>query len=62
VISYDRKRKSIIRRKTKKRRLTLDSVILIIIEEKLLSTKNANTSMLIDTGMSITNATLDRAK
>jgi hypothetical protein len=33
VISYDRKRKSIMRRTTKKRRLTLDSVILITIEE-----------------------------
>jgi hypothetical protein len=35
-IAYDRKRKSIMKRTTKKRRLTLDSSILITMEEKLL--------------------------
>jgi hypothetical protein len=47
VISYDRKRKSIMRRTTKKRRLTLDSSILITTEEKLLNTENVKTSELI---------------
>jgi DNA-directed RNA polymerase subunit E'/Rpb7 len=36
-ITYDRKRKSIMKRTTKKRRLTLDSSILITIEEKCLT-------------------------
>jgi hypothetical protein len=62
VITYDRKRKAIIKRTTKKRRLTLDSSILITTEEKLLSTEHAKTSELIDVGMAITDATLGRAR
>jgi hypothetical protein len=62
VISYERKSKSIMRRTTKKRRLTLDSVILITTEEKFLNTENAKTSDLIGAGMAIIDATLDRAK
>ena len=50
------------RRTTKKRRLTLDSSILIIMEETLLNTKHTKTYELIDIGMVITDATLDRAK
>jgi hypothetical protein len=46
-IAYDRKRKSIMKRTTKKRRLTLDSSILITTEEKLISTEHAKTSELI---------------
>jgi hypothetical protein len=38
AISYDRKRKSIMRRTTKNRRLTLDSAILITTEEDMLNT------------------------
>jgi hypothetical protein len=59
VISYDRKRKSIMRRTTKKRILTLDSSILITTKERFLNTKNVKTSELIDAGMAITNAMLD---
>jgi hypothetical protein len=62
VIAYDRKRKSIMKRTTKKRRLTLDSSILITTEEKLLSTEHAKTSELIGAGMAITDATLDRER
>jgi hypothetical protein len=62
VITYDRKRKAIMRRTTKKRRLTLDSSILITTEEKLLNTEHTKTSELIGVGMAITDATLDRAK
>jgi hypothetical protein len=61
-IAYDRKRKSIMKRTTKKRRLTLDSSILITTEEKLISTEHAKTSELIDAGMEITDATLDRER
>jgi hypothetical protein len=50
------------RRTTKKRRLTLDSSILITTEEKLLSTEQANKFELIDVGMAITDATLDQVK
>ena len=43
VISYDSKRKVVMIRTTKKRRLTLDSTLLITIEETLLNTKIAKT-------------------
>jgi hypothetical protein len=62
AISYDRKRKAIVKRTTKKRRITLDRSILITTEEKLMNTENAKTSELIGAGMEITDATLDRAK
>jgi hypothetical protein len=63
VISYDRKRpKDIMRRTTKKIRLTLDSLILITTKEKLLNTEKTKKSTLIGVGMVITDATLDRAK
>jgi hypothetical protein len=38
VIPYDRKIKSIMKKTTKKRRITLDSSILIMTEENLLNT------------------------
>jgi hypothetical protein len=41
AITYDRKRKATMRRTTKKRRLTLDSTLLITTEETLLNTENA---------------------
>jgi hypothetical protein len=62
AISYDRKRKYIMKRTTNNRRITLDLSILITIEEKLINTKHAKTSELIGSGMAITDATLDRAK
>jgi hypothetical protein len=61
-ITYDRKRKSIMKRTIKKRRLTLDSSIIITMEEKLLSIEHAKTSELIGAGMDITDATLDRER
>jgi hypothetical protein len=62
VISYDRKRKSIMRRTTNKIRLMLDSSILITMKEKLLRTENVKTSELIGIGMAITDAMLDQSK
>jgi hypothetical protein len=62
AIAYDRKRKAIIQRTTKKRRITLDRSILITTEEHLINTEHAKTSKLIGAGMEITDATLDRAK
>jgi hypothetical protein len=62
AISYDRKRKFIVKRTTKKRRLTLDRSILITTEEKLISTEHANTSELIGALMAIKDATLNREK
>jgi hypothetical protein len=62
VISYDRKRKVIIQRTTKKRRITLDHSILITTEENLINTENARTSELLGVGMEISEATRDRAK
>jgi hypothetical protein len=61
-ISYDQKRKTIMKRTTKKRRLTLDHSILIDTKEKLINTEHAKTSKLIGIGMTITDSTLDRAK
>jgi hypothetical protein len=62
AITYDQKKKYIMKRTTKKRRLTLDSLILITTEEKLLSTEHTNTSELIGVDMAITDATLDRER
>jgi hypothetical protein len=62
AISYDRNRKYIMERTTKKRRLNLDDSILITIEEKLISTEHAKMSKLISAGMEITDATLAREK
>jgi hypothetical protein len=49
-------------RNTKKRRPTLDSLILITIQENLISAEHAKTSELIDAWMAITYATLDRER
>jgi hypothetical protein len=62
VIAYDRKRKTITKRTTKKIRHMLDSSILITTEEKLLNTEKTKTSNLISVGMAIMNATLDRER
>jgi hypothetical protein len=62
AIAYDRKRKTIVQQTTKKRRITLDRSILITTEEHLINTEHAKTSELIDAGMEITDATLDRDK
>jgi hypothetical protein len=50
------------KRTTKKRRLTLDSLILITTEEKLINTEHTKMFELIGAGMAITDATLDRAR
>jgi hypothetical protein len=60
TISYDRKRKAIIQRTTKKRRITLDLSILITTEEDLINTQNAKTSKIISIGRVISDATLDK--
>jgi hypothetical protein len=50
------------KRTTKKRRLTLDSSILITTEEKLINTEHAKMSKIIDIGMAIIDANLDRER
>jgi hypothetical protein len=62
AISYDRKRKDIMQRTTKKRRITLDRSILITTKENLINTEHAKTSKIIGTGMEIIDATLDKEK
>jgi hypothetical protein len=62
AITYDRKRKVVMRSKTKKRRLMLDNTLLITIEETLLNTENAKTIELIGVGMDITDAKMDKVK
>jgi hypothetical protein len=53
------KGKSIMKMTTNKIILTMDSSILITMEEKFLSTEHAKTSELIDEGVDITDATFD---
>jgi hypothetical protein len=62
VIDYDRKRKVVMRRTTKKRRLTLDFTLLITTEKTLLNIENDNTTEIIRAGMDITDATLEKEK
>jgi hypothetical protein len=62
AISYDQKRKAIVKRTTKKRRITLNHSIFITTEEKLIKTEHAKTSKLIGARMTMTDATLDREK
>jgi hypothetical protein len=62
VITYDRKRKVIVQSTTKKKRITLDRSILNTTEKKLINIEDARTSELIDVGMAISDATLDRPK
>jgi hypothetical protein len=62
AIEYDWKRKAIVQRTTKKRRITLDHSILITTKEDLINTENSKTYDLIDVGMAISDATLDRDK
>jgi len=50
------------KRTTKKRRPMLDSLILITTEENFLNTEHTKTYDLIDRGMAITDATLDRER
>jgi len=59
-ISHDRKRKVVMKRTTKKRRLTLEITLLITTKEILLNTQIAKTTELIKAGMAITYATLER--
>jgi hypothetical protein len=50
------------KRTTKKRRLTLNNYVLITTKEKLISMEHAKMSELIDAGMEITDAILDRVR
>jgi hypothetical protein len=61
-ISHDRKRKVVMKRTTKKRRLTLEITLLITTNEILLNTQIAKTTELIKARMAITYATLEREK
>jgi hypothetical protein len=62
AIAYDRKRKLVMKRMVKKRKLTLDSTLLITMEEILFDIEHTKMTELIKVGMAITGATLDRAK
>jgi hypothetical protein len=62
AITYDKKRIDVMRRKSKKRSVTLDSTLLITIEETLLNTENAKTTKMIEERMVIIDAMLDIVK
>jgi hypothetical protein len=62
AIAYDRKRKVVMKRTIRKKKLTLDSTLFITTEETLFDTKSAKMIDLIGARMTITDATLDRAK
>jgi len=62
AITYDRKIQVVVRRSDKKRRLNLDSVVMITIEETLLDARKSNLNELLGVGMAISSATIDRAR
>jgi hypothetical protein len=62
AISYDKKRKAMMKRTVKRRRFTLDSTMFVTTEETLFDTKNTKVSEFLGVGMAITDATLDREK
>jgi hypothetical protein len=62
AITYDRKRKVVVKRTSKKRRLTLDSVVVITMKETMLDAKQSKVSELLGVGMAISSATIDRER
>jgi hypothetical protein len=61
-ITYDKKMKDVMRRKIKKRKITLNKTLLITREEMLFDKENYNMTELIREGMDITDTTLDRGE
>jgi hypothetical protein len=61
-LSYERKRKVVMRRTTNKRKLTLNNTLLITTKETLFDTKNAKRNELIGACMAITDANLGRER
>jgi hypothetical protein len=62
AISYDKKRKAVMKRTVKRRRFTLDNTLFVTTEETLFDTEHTKVSELLGAGMAITDATLDREK
>jgi hypothetical protein len=62
AITYDRKRQILVRRTSRERNLTLDISMVIIIEETLLEAKKDKLSEMLVAGMSVSHATIDKAK
>jgi hypothetical protein len=61
-IAYDRKIQVLVRITSRKRNLTLDSAMVITIEENLLDSKNAKLHELLGEGMTISHATIEKDK
>jgi hypothetical protein len=61
-ISYDSKRQLIVNITGKKRRITLESVVMITIKETLLDVGQSKVSELLGESMSISRATIDRER
>jgi hypothetical protein len=62
AISYDRKRQLVVKRTRKKRRITLDSALMITTEETLLDAGQSRVSELLGASMAISSATIDKGK
>jgi hypothetical protein len=62
AITYDRKRQVVVKRTNKKRRLTLDNVVMITTEETLLDARRSKVSKLLGARMAISSGTIDRVK
>jgi hypothetical protein len=62
AITYDRKIQLIVKRTGKKRRITLDSVVMITMEETLLDAGQSRVSELLGESMAISSATIDRER
>jgi hypothetical protein len=58
--SYDKKKKSIVKRTHRKRKTTLDNGVLCTSEEVIIDTKKAKMSQLYSTGMAISHASFDK--
>jgi len=58
AISYDRKRKMVVKRISKKRRLTLDNDVVVTMKENLFDTKKAKVNKLLGEWMAIIDAPL----
>jgi hypothetical protein len=62
VIAYNKKRQVVVKRTSNKRRLTLDSAMVISTEETLFGAKLSKVSELLEARMDISSATIDREK
>jgi hypothetical protein len=62
AIIYNRKRQVVVKRTSKKERLTLDSVVVITMKETMLDAKKSKVSELLGARVDIYSVTIDKAR